>query len=457
MLSRQASEARSHRQRAAGRVRRALLAAAAVVGLAACAGDSTPGQGTLGAVTGFAGVVGADEPNAALAARDVLSAGGTAADAAVAAAFTMAVTLPSSAGLAGGGICLVHHLEPDGRLKPSTVEVLEFLPAFAPSDGSRYPAAVPALPRGLFALHAKHGALRWETLLAPAERMARQGFPTSRALAKEFVAGGAVLRNDRAAVLTFAGRDGLSPGEGDVLTQEVLGATIARLRLRGVGDFYQGLMGRELVAAYRGAGFALTPEALANFRPRWMEPATAERGNEIVAAPPAGVPGHEALLAYQAGGAAEQGGAPLPGASGLFVVDKDGGAVTCALTMEGPFGAGRMAPGLGMMIAAPPPAANTTRLPVAALLAVNRNVKQVYFAGAAGGAAASAALGRVAALTLTQDVPVAQAVQQTVGGRGDVSGLITAAHCTGGAPRDPASCRAAVDPRGSGYGMVVGE
>src|SRR3546814_9738267 len=66
---------------------------------------AAPGQ--IDYLKGFVGGVAADEPRAALVARDILSAGGSAADAAAAAALTYAVTYPSGGGLGSGGVCVV--------------------------------------------------------------------------------------------------------------------------------------------------------------------------------------------------------------------------------------------------------------------------------------------------------------------------------------------------------------
>ena len=154
-----------------------------------CSSDEETNLGQIGLIEGFLGGVAADEPRAALIGRDVLSAGGSAADAATAVYFALAVTLPSSASLGGGGVCLVHDT-PSAR-----TEAIRFL-ARRPADvppGTARPSAVPGNPRGFFALHSKYGVLRWEQVVAPAEGLARFGTPVSRALARDLKQVGTAL------------------------------------------------------------------------------------------------------------------------------------------------------------------------------------------------------------------------------------------------------------------------
>ena len=166
--------------------------ALATFALAGCGGGDS--SGASAEARPLQGAVIADEPRAALIGRDILLRGGSAADAAVATYFAMAVTLPSVATLGGGGVCLAY----DGQL--NRAEVVDFV---ARSPGGRGIAAVPGNARGFFALHAKYGRLRWEQVLAPAEGLARFGVDTSRALAQDIALGWGALSQDAVAFRIF--------------------------------------------------------------------------------------------------------------------------------------------------------------------------------------------------------------------------------------------------------------
>lgn len=155
-------------------------------------GSNQPG--VIEPVEGFFGGISADEPRAAIAGRDVLIAGGSAVDAVVAMGFTLAVTLPSSAGLGGGGACVTF----DGR----TVTPTHFDFPATTAGGSRI--AIPALVRGLALVHARYGRIAWSQLLGPAESAARFGTPVSRALAHDLALAPAELTRDSATARIFA-------------------------------------------------------------------------------------------------------------------------------------------------------------------------------------------------------------------------------------------------------------
>ena len=96
---------------------RALGTTAAFLAVASCSGGGGAQiAGELYSVDNFYGGIVADEPRAALVGREVLNAGGNAADAVAAAYFVMSATMPSTAGLGGGGICVVHRVELAGIL-----------------------------------------------------------------------------------------------------------------------------------------------------------------------------------------------------------------------------------------------------------------------------------------------------------------------------------------------------
>lgn len=241
---------------------------AVALALAGCAKDQEADRGKIGFVKGFLGGVAADVPRAAVIGREVLSAGGNAVDAATAVYFALAVTMPSSASLGGGGICLVH----DWRKK--TTETIDFLsvpPARVPETATR-PNAVPGNPRGFFALHAKYGRLRWPQVVAPATHLARFGDPVSRAFANEIAKVEQPLMADAEIRRTFGRPGGRTlVREGDFLIQVDLAAVLGQLGTEGPGDFYSGQTAHRLVEAALKAGGSLSIEDMRAFTPKWRD------------------------------------------------------------------------------------------------------------------------------------------------------------------------------------------
>jgi gamma-glutamyltranspeptidase / glutathione hydrolase len=222
-------------------------------------------RGTIGFVRGFLGGVVTDEPRAALVGREVLSAGGTAADAAVAVSLALSVTLPSSASLGGGGVCVVHDA------KSKRTEILDFQVATTGkmSPTAVHPVAVPGLIRGMGALHAKYGRLQWAQLVTPAEQLARFGNQVSRAFANDLRKAAPTLAEPGMRKIFAAGKDGAMIREGDYLKQPDLSSVLGRIRARGAGDFYAGLAARQFIAAVANAGGSLSFDDLRAFSPQW--------------------------------------------------------------------------------------------------------------------------------------------------------------------------------------------
>ena len=257
-----------------------------ILGLVSCSGDDIE-QGTIKYVQGFFGVVAADEPNAVLIGRDVLIAGGTAADAAVALYFALSVTLPSVASLGGGGVCLVHDPQ-SGK-----VEALDFIaPASAQTAlGAGHPSAVPSNVRGMAALHARYGLVDWRELLVPAERLARFGHPLSRAFTRDLQIKAETLLQDQESRRIFGSLHGSTLSEGAWLEQLDLAVILTHIRTKGAGEFYTGPLAHRIVDATQVAGGSLTRNDLRFLLPRWREPISIPYGNDVIsfAPPPAAV------------------------------------------------------------------------------------------------------------------------------------------------------------------------
>ncbi len=424
-----------------------------LIGLAGCGGGS--GGGILSSVglgspeftsdlareddtllSGFIGGVVADEPRAAMAARDVLAHDGTAADAAVAGALMMTVTMPSRAGLMGGGACLAYSAE------RRQVEAFLFTPgAPANTAGADRPAAVPMLVRGLYMLGARYGKRPFETALQPAEDAARSGVRVTRAFAQDLAAVYRPLFADPQARRTFATADGAPLTEGATLIQPELAASLARIRTGGVGDLYQGTFAQMIAEQAPRVGARLSVEDLRQAQPQTQPTLTVTVGDDVVHLLP-NEAGRQVAEALQAGGDGRVAGGTLPASAGLVTLDRHGNAVSCAFTMNNLFGTGRMLPGSGLVLAAAP--TGQVRPPLLAA-AIATNARASRFRAAVAGTGQEAAA--MAAATAMRGALTNQPTQPANPGRADVIS------CRRYLPGSESSCTWTVDPRLSGLAM----
>jgi gamma-glutamyltranspeptidase/glutathione hydrolase len=430
-------------------------------------------------VEGFIGGVVADEPSAALVGRQVLATGGTAADAAVAVGFALAVTLPSRAGLGGGGACLSYAAD-DGSINGGTPEAILFVPGAgtSPAADADRPAAVPMLARGLFLLHARYGQTPFEKLILPAEQLARQGVPASRALVRDLSLVSGPLFADAGARAAFS-RDGTPLAEGGMMVLPALGATLAQLRVSGVGDLYLGQLARKLAAASPDIG---GPISLADLRAGLPSSAAVilmDAGRDKVAfLPPPADGGLAATAAFKVlqhdpaaldaanasaiavasawrakGGEFIQylhtdlpaGALPvLPASTSFVTVDRKGNAVACAFSMNNLFGTGRVVPGMGFLLAASP---NRVAPPLLAAAIAWNPSKHAFRAAVGGSGQQGAPLAVASAMTdaLKSEKPTIAPPPEP--GRANVIS------CGGYLPGDDKSCTLTTDPRGAGLGI----
>src|SRR5262249_14924005 len=183
---------------------------------------------------------------------------------------TMAVTLPSNAGIGGGGACLIH----DAKAKPAKVEAVLFMPQAVPGGQFGIPGSV----RGMAYMQARYGRVPWATLVAPAENMALNGITVSRALAREIQTAGDKLRSDPELARIFVAPDGHLLREGDGLTQIELGSVLDQIRSRGGGDLYMGGVANRIAEAAEGAGIPLTRDMLRSAVPQVVDPVSFDYG-----------------------------------------------------------------------------------------------------------------------------------------------------------------------------------
>ena len=237
------------------------------------------------------------------AAVAVLREGGNAADGAVAAAATLNLTEPMSTGLGGDMFALFYDastrkvtaLNGSGRA-PAALSIellrkqgLDPLPAH-----HAHTVTVPGACAGWCDLIAKHGTLPLSRILAPAIRLAEDGYPVAKWSANGWSAGRSQLKGPGARDLLL---DGRPPKEGETFRNPALARTLRAIASGGKDAYYKGEPARAIVAALAAAGGVLSADDLASHESTWVDPLqTTYRGMNVWECPPNGQ-GITALIA----------------------------------------------------------------------------------------------------------------------------------------------------------------
>lgn len=206
-------------------------------------------------------------PLATNAARAILEKGGNAADAAVAAGFTLAVVEPSMSNLGGRTQILVR--SPDGVYQGyngMTEVPASYVRPDEPVSQGYGTIATPGVVAGLARLHAEHGSMPWSALLQDSERLARDGFALLPGAAARHADGLARFQDNPGFQQTFIEADGTAYDAGDIVKQPALARTIARLAENGADDFYLGEIAQQIAADMAANGGHVSAADLAAYR-----------------------------------------------------------------------------------------------------------------------------------------------------------------------------------------------
>jgi gamma-glutamyltranspeptidase/glutathione hydrolase len=274
-----------------------------LVGGAAFAADGAPKTASAAAAhavqqrPGHAAIASANF-HATEAGLEVLAKGGNAFDAAVAVAAALSVVEPESSGI-GGGFMAVLHQAKDGRnifidareAAPAAVNPKDYLnPDGSPNRDTALKgplsAGIPGQPAGMVLLAKRYGRLPLAQSLAPAIRIARDGFEPDARLRGAI----ASMQKDLARWPASAAKylpHGKPPPEGAIWRDPDQARTLELIAAHGDDGFYRGETAQKLVAAVRAAGGNWTLADLAGYQAKERTPISVDyRGYRIITAPP---------------------------------------------------------------------------------------------------------------------------------------------------------------------------
>ena len=232
------------------------------------------------------------------AGMEIIRKGGNAFDAAIAVSSTLSVVEPVSSGIGGGGFFLLHDAKTNRDIfldaretAPAAATPAAFLDEKGELNRDRsvngpWSAGIPGLPAALVHLARKYGKLPLKTSLAPAIRIAREGFPVYARLEKSYGSRREVMERYRGTREVYLA-DGDPPKVGEIFKQPDLARTLELLGEKGFDGFYRGEVAAKLLASVKEEGGQWTAEELAGYKVVEREPLRLKyRGWDIVTAPP---------------------------------------------------------------------------------------------------------------------------------------------------------------------------
>lgn len=241
-------------------------------------------------------MVTSDAPLATQVGVEILKAGGNAVDAAIATAFALAVVYPEAGNIGGGGFLVARMA--DGET--AALDFRETAPLAATRDmyldengeltdrsiTGHLASGVPGAVAGLWEAHQRFGSMPWVELVAPAIRLARDGF-----IVDEDLAGSVVDEEDRLRRFPASAELFLPNGKpieaGSHWRNPDLAAVLERIAEQGPAGFYEGETADLIVAEMERGGGIITHEDLKRYKAVWREPIEFDyRGFQVVSMPP---------------------------------------------------------------------------------------------------------------------------------------------------------------------------
>ena len=239
-----------------------------------------------------AGAVASPDYYGAIAAKEMLSKDGNAVDAAVATAFTLAVTYPEAGNIGGGGFMT---LWIEGQ--PYFLDYREVAPSKADKDMflddkknvidnlslySHKASGVPGTVAGMWAVHQRFGRLSWKEVMAPAIRFANDGFRVNKQLITRYQE-----IEPTAPANGYFKHYFSSMQEGQMFKQPELGKVLERIAMQGSDGFYKGETAKLIAEQMAKNDGLITESDLANYQAKWRDPLVANwQDMQVVTAPP---------------------------------------------------------------------------------------------------------------------------------------------------------------------------